>query len=67
MSHVILSHLSKDNNCPIVVKDLFTKHAQQTQVIVASRLQETEVFHVTGSFVSQKAAKSQVAFQTSLF
>lgn len=67
MSHVILSHLSKDNNCPIVVKDLFTKHAQQTQVVVASRLQETEVFHVTGSFVAQKVAKPQVAFQTSLF
>lgn len=67
MSHVILSHLSKDNNCPIVVKDLFTKHAQQTHVVVASRLQETEVFHVTGSFVAQKVTKPQVAFQTSLF
>jgi len=35
--------------------------------VVASRLQETEVFHVTGSFVTQKVAKTQVAFQTSLF
>jgi phosphoribosyl 1,2-cyclic phosphodiesterase len=67
MSHVILSHLSRDNNCPIIVKDLFTKHAQQTQVVVASRLQETEVFHVTGLFVVPKVAKPQVAFQTSLF
>lgn len=67
MSHVILSHLSKDNNCPIVVKDLFTKHAQQTQVVVASRLQETEVFHITGSFVSQSVMKPKVTFQTSLF
>lgn len=67
MSHVILSHLSKDNNCPIVVKDLFTKHAQQTQVVVASRLQETEVFHITGSFVSENVMKPKVTFQTSLF
>ena len=67
MSHVILSHLSKDNNCPIIVKEMFTKHAQQTQVVVASRLKETEVFHVTGAFVAQKVAKSQAAFQTSLF
>lgn len=67
MSHVILSHLSKDNNCPIIVKDLFSKHAQQTQVVVASRLQETEVFHITGSFVSQNVMKPKVAFQTSLF
>lgn len=67
MSHVILSHLSKDNNCPMMVKDLFTQHALQTQVVVASRLQETEVFQVTGSFVAPKVAKPQVAFQTSLF
>jgi hypothetical protein len=31
----------------MIVKDLFTKHAQETKVIVASRLQETEVFHIT--------------------
>jgi len=51
MSHVILSHLSKDNNCPMLVKDLFTKHAQSTKVIVASRLQETEIFHVTSNVI----------------
>ncbi len=67
MSHVILSHLSKDNNCPVIVKDLFSKHAQQTQVVVASRLQETEVFHITGSFVSHNVIKPKVTFQTSLF
>lgn len=67
MSHVILSHLSKDNNCPIVVKDLFTKHAQQTQVIVASRLQETEVFHVTNTSMPVNSVKQKAVFQTSLF
>jgi len=67
MSHVILSHLSKDNNCPIVVKELFSKHAQQTQVVVASRLQETDVFHITGSLVSENVMKPKVTFQTSLF
>ncbi len=67
MTHVILSHLSKDNNCPMVVKDLFMQHAQQTQVIVASRLQETDVFHITGSFVTEEVLKTEVTFQTSLF
>jgi len=67
MSHVILSHLSKDNNCPILVKDLFTKHAQQTQVIVASRLQETEIFHITGSLATANTVKPKAVFQTSLF
>jgi len=46
MSHIILSHLSKDNNCPMIVKDLFTKHAQKTKVIIASRIQETKVFEI---------------------
>ena len=67
MSHVILSHLSKDNNCPILVKDLFTKHAQQTQVVVASRLQETEIFHITGSLTTANTVKPKAVFQTSLF
>ncbi len=47
MSHLILAHLSKDNNCPILVKTLFTKHAKNTQITVASRLQESEVYCIT--------------------
>jgi phosphoribosyl 1,2-cyclic phosphodiesterase len=47
MSHIILSHLSQENNCPKLVEELFTQHADDTQVIVASRYQETALFHVT--------------------
>ncbi len=64
MSHVILSHLSKDNNCPLIVKDLFTKHAQETKVIVASRLQETEVFYISQNRVNESNSQK---LQTSLF
>lgn len=67
MSLVILSHLSKDNNCPILVNELFSKHALQTQVVVASRLQETEVFHVKSSGPTEQIIKEQPALQTSLF
>jgi len=67
MSHVILSHLSKDNNCPMLVKDLFTQHSQNTEVIVASRFQETEVFHVTGNTLAEKRRATFQAIQTSLF
>ena len=67
MSHLILSHLSKDNNCPILVKDLFTQYAQNTEVIVASRFQETEIFHVTGNVLSEKRRTVFTAIQTSLF
>lgn len=48
MSHLLLSHLSKNNNSPQLVEDLFKAHAQNVRVIVASRYQETEVFHICG-------------------
>lgn len=46
MSHLLLSHLSQDNNSPTLVKDLFTQHAGETQIIVASRFEETAVYQV---------------------
>lgn len=48
MSHVFLSHLSKDNNCSDLVHQLFSKHANDTKIIVASRFQETAVYYITG-------------------
>lgn len=44
MNHLLLSHLSKDNNDPLLAKQLFETHAMQTKIIVASRYRETEVF-----------------------
>ncbi|QHW00626.1 MBL fold metallo-hydrolase [Spirosoma endbachense] len=46
MSHVLLSHLSKDNNSPDLLRDLFTPHMQNTQLIVASRYEETPVYRI---------------------
>ncbi|WP_338875356.1 MBL fold metallo-hydrolase [Spirosoma sp. SC4-14] len=51
MSHILLSHLSKDNNSPQLTHDLFTAHAHNTEVIVASRFEETPVFTIAGNFV----------------
>ena len=64
MSHLILSHLSKDNNCPLLVKELFLKHAAQTHIVVASRLNETEVFTITKNKINLVLKPS---VQTSLF
>ena len=47
MSHLFLSHLSKDNNCPDLVHNLFQSHANGIEIIVASRLQETAVYHIS--------------------
>lgn len=46
MSHLLLSHLSKENNCPNLVQNLFSHHAGGTQIIIASRYNETPVYAV---------------------
>jgi len=46
MSHLFLSHLSKDNNRPELVQQLFEEHAEQVRIIVASRYEETEVYTI---------------------
>jgi len=48
MSHLILSHLSKNNNSPELVSNLFAKHANNTSIIIASRYEETAVYQVSG-------------------
>lgn len=46
MSHVLLSHLSKDNNCPQLIREMFTPHMDRTELIVASRYVETPVYTI---------------------
>src|SRR5205085_6812692 len=44
LSHLLLSHLSKNNNCPELVHELFNRHAGETKIVVASRFEETPVY-----------------------
>ena len=46
MSHLLLSHLSKNNNRPDLVHQLFNAHADGVKMIVASRYEETPVYHI---------------------
>lgn len=46
MSHLFLSHLSKNNNCPHLVQKLFNENADGVKMIVASRFEETAVYHI---------------------
>ena len=46
MTHLLLAHLSKDNNCPELAHKLFSEKAGDTKVIVASRYNETELLHI---------------------
>lgn len=46
MTHILLSHLSKDNNSPELAAELFKKHAGDVNVLVASRYQATDVITI---------------------
>lgn len=54
MSHLLLAHLSKDNNCPKLVQELFEKNAGGTRVMVASRYEEMGLMKITTSSYSIK-------------
>lgn len=67
MSHLFLSHLSKNNNCPKLVQQLFNEHAAGVKMIIASRYEETPVYHINNAnFLSpitkQRMASPQLSF-----
>jgi phosphoribosyl 1,2-cyclic phosphodiesterase len=49
MTHLLLSHLSKENNTPQLAKNLFEAVAHNTQIIVADRYSATEIFTITAT------------------
>jgi len=66
LSHLFLSHLSKDNNDPDLVYNLFNTHTTNTNIVVASRYRETPVYRIGGlNGVSVAAESAQL--QYSLF
>jgi phosphoribosyl 1,2-cyclic phosphodiesterase len=71
MSHLLLSHLSKNNNNPELVEELFSQHAENTKIIVASRNKETPVYYITNRGIPtgsiKKKYESQTHLQLSLF
>jgi phosphoribosyl 1,2-cyclic phosphodiesterase len=48
LSHLLLSHLSKENNSPELVQSLFDAHGKNTQITIASRYRESGVYTVSG-------------------
>jgi len=49
MTHLFLSHLSKENNEPQIVEQLFTRHGGNVSIVIASRYQATEVYQVSAT------------------
>jgi phosphoribosyl 1,2-cyclic phosphodiesterase len=66
LSHVFLSHLSKENNDPQTAAAAFQKHSGDTQIIVASRYKETPLFCITANS-SRVNEVSLPGMQTALF
>ncbi len=52
LTHLFLSHLSRDNNSPELVSDLFHAHRGSTEIILAGRYAETPVFAVDNEVTS---------------
>ena len=46
MTHLFLSHLSKDNNSPELVQQLFDEHAGDINIIIASRYEPTPIYKI---------------------
>lgn len=56
MSHLFLSHLSKNNNCPVKASELFSQHCGSTKIIVASRFEETAVYAIRSPEIALPAS-----------
>lgn len=67
MSHLFLSHLSKNNNSPDLVSKLFTEHAEGVKMIVASRWEETPVYHIQHLMGLNKNLSAEISVSQLVF
>jgi phosphoribosyl 1,2-cyclic phosphodiesterase len=67
MTHLLLGHLSEENNTQKIVKSLFVDVAGAIEVIVASRNKETLLYHIRNKGNIQRQMQPQPAPQLSLF
>lgn len=66
LSHVLLAHLSKENNTPQIAQQLFEQHAKQTKIIVADRNSASGVYTIANETISH-ALKNNKPEQLELF
>lgn len=68
LSHLVLAHLSADNNSPELVRDLFEHHSGGTHVEVASRYGFSAKYEIVhGSILKEKTERPVPVKQLSLF
>jgi phosphoribosyl 1,2-cyclic phosphodiesterase len=66
MSHLLLSHLSAENNSQKIVRDLFQQRSGETKIIIASRTKETKLYHIRHS-IKKESIMQPSNSQLSLF
>lgn len=67
MSHILLSHLSKENNEPHLAVDMFVPYADGVEVIVASRDAASSVFTIGSHQAHHRAVPVSKHKQLNLF
>lgn len=67
LSHLLLSHLSKENNSPELVETLFKQHANGIAITVASRYHSSGIFSISPNKGNPVAAGIQKPVQMGLF
>jgi phosphoribosyl 1,2-cyclic phosphodiesterase len=64
MTHVILSHLSKENNTPEIAEKTFNKYADGVEVIVASRFEASDIYQINpDSIITTNTSKKISLFK----
>jgi len=68
LSHLILAHLSEENNNPELAAGIFAPHANGVNIAVASRFAETALYHVVNNRAKEKdSITNPLATQATLF
>ena len=67
MTHLLLSHLSQENNSPQMAASVFEQYAKGTKIIVASRHEATEVFTITNPELKEEKIVFKKPKQLELF
>ena len=66
MGRLLLSHLSKNNNRPELAMDLFSRHAGNTNISIASRNEETPVYYINNGSPKVVVNRKKICSQSQL-
>ena len=67
MSHLVLSHLSKNNNCPKLVGELFTSNAGGVKIVVASGKRRQQLYAIDKISEAEARRNLSRVYQMQLF